>query len=76
MGTVTRGFTLTSGVKCTFFSLTNIDKLNKEHALLNYNEGPRFHARVLLVTKSLAKLNRAFCKDYTQSSYFITTLTH
>lgn len=75
MGIVTRGFTLTSGVKCTFFSLTNIDKLNKEYEL-NYNEGPRFHAQVLLVTKSLDQLNRVFCKDYTQSSYFTTTLTH
>lgn len=44
MGTVARGFTLTSGIKCTFFPLTNTDKLNKECALLNYNDSPRFHA--------------------------------
>lgn len=75
MGTVTRGLMQTSEIKCTFFSLKNTDKLNKQYALLNYNDHPRFHAWVLLVTKSVTKLNMAFCKDYTHSSYLITTLT-
>lgn len=75
MGTVTSGFTQTRGVKCTFFSLINIAKLNKQYALLNYKDGPRFHAWVLWVTKSLVKVNKTFCKDYTHRSYFIATLT-